>query len=320
MKRISRGKKKKILVMIVSILVVVIGVTAAFIIGLRQVRAKYDLQRAILQQEIDSNKREVYLANGTIPAGTKITRDNIRRESIFSSQPQDYYMTDSDIDKIAAVDIADGQSIYASMVGQELEFGVREVEYALLRLSTNLVQNDFVDVRIMYPNGENYIVLAKKDIKQLDLSTNDIFLWLNEKEIMLVSSAIVDTYLHNGAMLYTTKYIEDSQEATTPTYIPTTDCMIAMGNDENIIDIATAALNASMRTSLDSRLEEYINSNNINLSDSIPNYQGTNETSNDGVNGVLSGVDTGESDDEDKTSDDSESLTYDYEEDVDNGY
>lgn len=319
MRRISRGKKKKLLIMIASILVVVAGVAAAFIIGLQQIRSNYDLKTARLEQEIETNKRTVYLANGTIPAGSKITGENTRSESIYSSQPIEYYMTEADFNKIAAVDIADGQSIYSTMVGTDLEFGVREVEYALIKLSTNLVESDFVDVRIMYPNGENYIVLSKKDIKQLDLSINDIFLWLNEEEIMLMSSAIVDTYLHTGSMLYTTKYIEDSQEPTIPTYVPTTDCMIAMGNDENIVDIATVALNASMRMSLDSRLESYESNNNINLSDSIPNYQGSSSSNSfDGQDGVLSGVDTGESDD--LVEDEEDSLVYSYEEDNENGY
>lgn len=338
MKRISRGKKKRLLIIAVSIAVVVAGVAAAFIIGLNQIKSKYELDKEHMQQEMEANKRTVYVANGPIPAGTQITNSNTTPQIIYSSQSQDFYMTASDLDmkKVAAVDILDGQSIFSSMLGSELEFGVREVEYGLIKLSTNLSVNDFVDVRIMYPNGENYIVLSKKDIKQLDLSINDVFLWLDEEEIMLMSSAIVDTYIHAGSILYTTKYIEDSQETTAPTYTPTTDCMIAMGNDKNIVNIATDSLNASLRSSLDGRLQEYESNNNVNLLDSLPSYQGNTSDSStnttDGKDGVLSGVDTGEGTQEDNgSSDESEysedeyseneaSMTYEYEEDTDNGY
>ena len=321
MKRFSRGKKKKVLIIIISSLVIVAGIVAAFIIGLGQIEAKYRLEVATLESEMEANKRTVYLANSNgIPAGTKIDIANTHQATIYSSEPYEYYMSENDLGRIATVDILADQAINTSMVGDELEFGLRENQFSLVKLSSNLSVDDFIDVRIMYPNGENYIVLSKKHVKQLDLNINDVFLWLDEEEIMLMSSAIVDTYLHEGAILYTTKYIEDTQETTQPTYVPTTDCMVAMTNDVNILEEATTTLNASMRMSLDKRLSDYEANNDVNLNNSLNSYQGDNSGNSniDGESGVLSGVDTGEGTGEeleDPNEEPEDSLVYDYEED-----
>lgn len=301
MKRISKAKKKSMVIVVTSIAVIGIGFGLAFAIGLKQVNDQYQYKILDLQEEIGENKRDVYVANGEgIAAGTEVTEKNTRISNEYTSLSTDYYITKEDLGKISNVDIQPNQPIYANMVGEELEFSLREHEFSLLKLSTNLKENDFVDVRIMYPNGENYIVLSKKCIRNLNLSQNDCILWLNEEEITLISSGIVDTYIHKGAILYTTKYIEDNQEATDSTYIPSTDCMIAIQNDSNIVEIATNSLNASARSALDLRLSSYESDNTVDLNSSVATYNSNNSDENSDAGNsnvissdVLTGEDTG---------------------------
>lgn len=296
--KLSKSKKKGIVTIVGSVSVVTAGLVAAFLVGWNQMDAKYRLEIETLKQTIDTNQRTVYTASGDgIAAGTAITEENVTMSTIFSSIPSEYYLTSDDFGKIATVDIAPNQPVYMNAVGEDLIFSLREQEFSLLNLSTNLEENDFVDVRIMFPNGENYIVLAKKCIMNLNLSQNNCFFWLDEQEISLISSAIVDTYLHEGAILYTTKYIDDGQEQTEATYTPTGDCMIAMQNNPNILELATNSLNASARTAMDARLQAYESTNNVDLSTSVSKYENSQDDEQDETAtdpSVLTGVDTGE--------------------------
>ncbi len=47
-------------------------------------------------------------------------------------------------------------------------------------------KSDFVDVRIKFPTGQDYILLSKKKVE--DLSNNRVWYHMNEKEILSMSS------------------------------------------------------------------------------------------------------------------------------------
>lgn len=55
------------------------------------------------------------------------------------------------------------------MVGTDYAAYLRECEYALITLNSNLKKNDLIDVRIMYTNGENYTILPKNVLRALIL-------------------------------------------------------------------------------------------------------------------------------------------------------
>lgn len=150
----------------------------------------------------------------------------------------------------------------------------------------------------MYPNGENYIVLSKVCLQNLEKFSNDCYLWLAEDQIMTVSSAIVDTYLHEGAILYTTRYIEDGQDETTPNYIPTKHCITAMANDENIVEKAKAKLNASAREALETRLKEQVEKKNVNLKEILPGSSASDDSADDSSGGTGEDVIEEESEEE----------------------
>lgn len=283
MARLSRTKRKRVFAVILCLMLIAGAFMGATFICTYQLKAKYDMKLETLETTISSNQRMVYRAKVDIPAGTKIDRQNTEYVSVFSDMNDFVYMGDDGLGKIATADIFAGQNICANMVGEDLAFSLRECEYALLTLSNNLVANDFVDIRIMYPNGENYVVLAKKCIQDIDLENNAVMFWLAEDELMDMSSAIVDTYLREGSILYTTKYIQDNQEELERSYQPSADCMIAIANDPNIIgeakDALTERMSATVRASLENRLDQFSGADgkgngtsggaNVNLTDSV---------------------------------------------------
>jgi len=103
---------------------------------------------------------------------------------------------------------------------------VRKEEFNMITLPIDLMTDDYVDIRLMTPSGQNFIVVSKV---QVDIPINDdgtyvpdtIRVDLREDEILAMSSAIVEAYGLKGAKLYVTKYIDPAnQQAAMPTYTP----------------------------------------------------------------------------------------------------
>lgn len=282
MRRFSRATKKKSTTILICVLVIGIAFGLAFFFSVRQIKNRYEAENLAIQNQLDSVQNMVYVATKDIPAGGVIDQDSVSKTAISTSIDTSLYITDDDLGKIAVVNISQGQSVFSNMVGTDYAAYLRECEYALITLNSNLKKNDLIDVRIMYTNGENYTILSKKCIKGINFDTNEIYLWNGEKDIMLMSAAIVDTYMNEGAIIYTTKYIEDGQKATTVNYQPSSDVMAAMANDPNLLTEATNSLNASMRESIESRLnngksDENSTKKDVKLTGTITSGNGTSD-------------------------------------------
>lgn len=296
MKRIAKSKKKTVKAVIISSVVVTIAFGVAYAVSIGHLKSSYNYKLAKLSTAMEKNRIMAYIATQDIPAGTELSEANLQVQTVYhQGGTSDELITEQDIGKVVVADITAGKPIYKSMIGSKLADGMREAEYACMQLNTNLKEHDFVDVRIWYPNGENYIVLSKVSLKKLKRSKNDCFLWLDEKQIMMMSSAIVDAYMHTGSILYTTKYIEDGQKEVSPNYVPTKHCITAMANDVNIVSEAEDSLSASVREALDARLNEKGESKqNVDLKDIIPGYS-EDDSPEDGS--ADSGADGAETDD-----------------------
>lgn len=88
------------------------------------------------------------------------------------------------------------------------EIGVRSKEFNMISLPSDLNVGDYIDVRILFPTGEDFIVVRGKEVKKVG-STYDssaIFLDLTEEEISRMSSAVVESYMSEAINLYAVKY------------------------------------------------------------------------------------------------------------------
>ena len=71
---------------------------------------------------------------------------------------------------------------------------VRSQEVNTVLMPTDLNIGDYVDIRIMFPNGTDYVVLAQKKIENIVGTT--FWMDLAEDERLLLNSATVDSYLN----------------------------------------------------------------------------------------------------------------------------
>lgn len=125
-------------------------------------------------------------------------------------------------------------------------------EMGFVQLPAALVKNDVVDVRIQFPTGQDYILLSKKKIEQL--KGESVTVTLDEMEILTLSSAIVDAYLHK-ASIYALTYVEPQLQAKAiPTYPANEAVLQLIKKDPNIISRAEHALSHATRRILESDL------------------------------------------------------------------
>jgi hypothetical protein len=241
---------------------------------LKEIQLDYKDKINVLTMEYKSKEVKVYQAKEHILAGSILTMDKVLERTVVSDQSSNYYMTSENIGNVTLVDLKEGTWIYKDMLRIEtIPDNIREVEYSTFFIGGNINQNDYFDLHIQYPNGEDYIVLSKSLIKRIDQTNHYLYLWLAPEELLNVSGAIVDCYLNQGARLYSVKYIEPTiQKASFLTYMPNVDIINLMKRDPNIVNTAINALEEQVRIELEERIHLFYSEHEdyeVNKQDSI---------------------------------------------------
>lgn len=145
----------------------------------------------------------------------------------------------------AKVDLSPGTVLTNSLLYEDeaLTSDVRNQEYNVITIPSQLKTGNYIDVRLRTPDGRDLIVVSHKQVTIPQIegvdSTNCIWINLSEEEILMMSCAIVESYEMNGAMLYATRYVEPGiQEAAIPTYEPNEETITLIDNDPNIVQEA----------------------------------------------------------------------------------
>lgn len=254
----KRKKRNRMLIMIVVIVLLALIICSFFEYSKIQ-----DLKAAniMYQTELSNNQQTVYVATDLINAGDIVTdtgeNANVEKQTVYTGLESYNYITESEMNTRAKVDIAAGVPVMYNMVTDVVvDNDTRDYEISVANLTTDQKENDVVDIRVIFPNGEDYVILSKKQITNLNLENCVFTSQLNEEEILRFASAIVDAYMTTGARIYTTRYVEENiQETSTPNY-PVRETTIALINsDPNVVTKATETLNLEARLSLEQRLE-----------------------------------------------------------------
>lgn len=253
----KRKKRNRMLIMIVVIVLLALIICSFFEYSKIQ-----DLKAAniMYQTELSNNQQTVYVATDLINAGDIVTdtgeNANVEKQTVYTGLESYNYITESEMNTRAKVDIAAGVPVMYNMVTDVVvDNDTRDYEISVANLTADQKENDVVDIRVIFPNGEDYVILSKKQITNLNLENCVFTSQLNEEEILRFASAIVDAYMTTGARIYTTRYVEENiQETSTPNY-PVRETTIALINsDPNVVTKATETLNLEARLSLEQRL------------------------------------------------------------------
>lgn len=118
------------------------------------------------------------------------------------------------VGKIAKYNIPKSITVVNSMVADSiLTQDVRTQQITAVLLPAKLTVGEYVDIRLQVPSGVEYIVLAQKQV--LDISGTTIWMNLSEDELLLLNSAIVDSYMTDGSKLYAVEYADPDTQIST---------------------------------------------------------------------------------------------------------
>lgn len=165
---------------------------------------------------------------------------------------QDKEVQFNNVPLVAKVDMQANTVLTGSLLSQSDELitnDVREQEYNMLNIQSDIKDGDIIDIRLRTPTGQDYIVISKKTViipsQDGIIDGETIKLKLSEDEILTMSNAIVDAYIMNGSELYATKYVEPGlQESAIPTYPVKQDIITLINNDPNITQRAMSELSS----------------------------------------------------------------------------
>ena len=105
---------------------------------------------------------------------------------------------------------------------KEPSMDTRLQEFNMITLPSDLDVGDYIDIRLRFPTGEDYLVIAGKKIQSFgatESDSNTIFLRLDEEEIVKMGSAIIESYIRDGVLLYANKYVDPDAQLFTYTRV-----------------------------------------------------------------------------------------------------
>lgn len=206
----------------------IVGFLIMFLITIVLVVIGYQLYAAknAELEELRGSKREVYVLNKDIKFTNEVTMGDVEiRQIDMKSVPNGAITSPSQLSTLfsnktyARIDLQSGTVLTEDMLYKDeiMDQDVRIQEINMVLLPSQLDEGDYIDIRLLLPTGNDYVVISKSRVKKITEKT----MWLNLDEIerLRMSSAIIESYLTEGALLYAIEYADaPQQEAAQVTY------------------------------------------------------------------------------------------------------
>ncbi|MEK4045158.1 SAF domain-containing protein [Paenibacillus sp. FSL H8-0048] len=287
------------LFIIASIILGVLFLTAAVVFTVKSQAEQQQQKQVIIseyEQQIQQLKVAEQQAQGetwaltrALSAGSQITADDLKSVAVPAVMLKANVITDKNaiIGRYTKVELQTDALISPAMLyeGKPIANDVRVQELQIIQLPTLLKKEQYVDVRIQFPTGEDFVVLSKKQVLQREGTV--IWLELNESDRMLFSSATIDAYLQ-GARLYALTYVEAGLQAAAIVNYPASSVVLdLLEQDPNLIEKATTDLARRLRKTLESNLSDMseadklrVMSGNISVQQQLMNERAATQQSN----------------------------------------
>lgn len=221
------------------------GAIAAFL--LYQLKLMKDEETARIAKE-----KKVYVLSQDVKSGDELNASLFSLVSVTSDAvPADTFVANSlPENAVAKIDLKKGTILSQASVQESSEKetdDLRMQEYNMLKLSSQVQTGDYIDIRLRMPSGLDYIVVSKKKVEVPEVggipSESTIWIKMNEAETLAMSEAIVESYMVEGSVLYTTNYIDPGLQAqATPTYVPSESVINLITTNPNVVNEAKTAI------------------------------------------------------------------------------
>lgn len=200
---------------------------------------------------------EVWTVKTHVLAGAIVKEEELVQQTIPVSSVTEQYVMDKSqiIGKYYKIDMHPGVAITKdTLMSEPMEEIMYERDMSFKYLPLGLKVGDYIDIRITYPYGQEFVVIQHERVQQLVESSKTIKLILNEAQLMLWMSAMKDYALTGGigTSVYVTKYIEPGiTQKATPYYPVRKEMEQSIMLSPNIKD-KTACINSELRDMIDS--------------------------------------------------------------------
>ena len=227
----------------------------------------FQLNKLKKEQEAEqANYVMAMVLNKDVNSGTEITTADLISTKVPRTAIPATYLSAISENKVAKIDLKAGTIITEEMIENSDETTTNDTklqEYTMIVLPTYLEIDDYIDIRLSLPNGQDLIVLSKKRV--YDVNADTLWLKMQESEILTLNSAIIESYVVGGSKLYASPYTDPGmQEATTTTYVPASEVVSLINNNKNITD--------ETRNELTSVYNQVISIRNNELADLLSLY------------------------------------------------
>lgn len=262
---IRKRKQKMILSWFLGVL------TATGVMALLVAFSVLDIGAYINFTPIDTTEEIVYVpqivASRFLEVGTVLTEDDLTEVLVpVDNEVVSVGSKEELIGKEILMDVHKMLPITKPMVDSNMltTDNQRVFEFDFVRLPFNLEMGDFVDVRIIFPNGQDYVVLSKKEVIHFERAADNLHegllsLLVEEDEVLRMSSALVDKVLTETAELYLVKYLEPhKQEAAQISYPVNRSVLSVLGQNPNLTDLPDMSMLTNNRYLLDIALKELL--------------------------------------------------------------
>lgn len=243
---------------------ILIGVVIGLLIGAVVVGLLF-LQLTNVQKnlkEIKDATRQVYVVKSDVKSGATIDSSMIELKSATKDVIPSDYISSIPENSIAKINITKGTVLSKALIdedGEKTTNDLREQQYNMIILPQYLEVDDYIDIRLTLPNGQDYIVVSKKRVKNITEDT----IWINmyEEETLAMTNAIVESYIAKGSKLYATTYVDAGNQGNAiPTYVPSSYVINLINADKNITEEARRGLVERYTQELRARRESDITS------------------------------------------------------------
>jgi len=217
--RIRRSVKRKLIAMIGGFGIGLVLVFGTFYFTRQHYKKKYEPVIAELRETISSKTRVGYVTTRRVCAGEQFSAENTEKRTVFTEEEQLLLATEV-LGLLAGCDLEEGSILEKGMcLAGAYDDTERECVFRTIGNAEDFEEYSLVDVRIRYPNGENYCVLKEKRLLK-GARDGESRLMLSEEEQILISAALYDLDTYKGAEIYYVKFAEELQKNTDSCYVP----------------------------------------------------------------------------------------------------
>lgn len=215
---------------IILILFIVMIIAAGGVLGYLQIQ-KYNKLIESKDNEILQLKQTIaaigdlatgYIVRADIKAGREVKESDLEPVDIPVSMAGSLVTNLKDIeDKYYKLDLSQGTALALDMLMyDELEDSMRIHDIVTDENPIGITEGKYVDIRISMPLGEDFVAMSHKRV--YGINDGVLKLAVNEMDIHVYNSMMVDKILYPGTRIYAVEYAQPSAQRPAERYYPVT--------------------------------------------------------------------------------------------------